>query len=77
MLLQMTIYNIGVWWILPIPLKGYFRQSVASLARANHAVLLFTAAVHTAKGTDNKSVPFAGGRWWIRTTEVGDVRFTV
>ena len=24
-----------------------------------------------------ENCPFFGGRWWIRTTEVGDVRFTV
>lgn len=36
-----------------------------------------TAAVHAAKRTGVIPVLFAGGRWWIRTTEVGDVRFTV
>lgn len=66
----------GRRWILPKPHRGPLGKPSPS-ARANHTAVRSTTDDRTAKSTDIKSVLFAGGRRWIRTTEVVDGRFTV
>ena len=70
-----VIYGRGC--LLPYPVSGAPGRACRLCAKARPVVRTTAPTTTNAKAAPNLVPLLRGGRGWIRTTEVGDVRFTV